>query len=653
MKEKTLRSISLKDIQVKDMFWSPRIDNAKQVSIPYMWNALNDNISDIPPSHCIKNFRIAAGLEEGDFKGFIFQDSDLYKWIEAVAFALEGDRDERLERTVDEAIDLIEKAQLKDGYINTYFIINGIEKRWTDLASAHEMYCAGHMMEAAVAYYHATGKRQLLDIACRFADHIDRKFGPEEDKIKGYPGHQEIEIGLTKLFMVTREERYLKLAKFFLDERGKQPYYFDIELEKKGCDPSQGTYFNDHGPSRYSYQQAHLPVREQKEAVGHAVRAVYMYTAMADVGDLSGDDTLLRAAKHLFNNVTKKQMYITGGIGSMGDGEAFTFDYDIPNDTMYNETCAAIGLAMFANRLQNIESNARYADIVELALYNGVLSGIQLDGTKYFYVNPLEVWPDRSNKRHDMIHVRPERQGWFGCACCPPNILRTLTGLGQYIYSKSESGLFVNLFIGSEVNFEIEHKKITLKQSGAYPWDDTVVFEICCEEEADFDLNIRIPGWCKNPALLINGENIDIDSILQKGYAVIRRTFKNGDKIKLSLPMIVKKIRCNDNVPYNAGKVAIKRGPIVYCLEQQDNGEKLWNLVLKNDSEFEVKFEKNLLNGIITIYGEGIRETLPDNNNLYLTSEKKKTDVSLKFIPYYAWCNRRPGEMIVWIRTEK
>lgn len=654
MKDKALSSLPLGSIRINDRFWSPRIDTAEKVSIPYMWNALNDNIPDIPPSHCIKNFKIAAGMEEGEFKGYVFQDSDLYKWIEAVAFSLEGSRDEELEKIVDEVVELIEKAQLEDGYIDTYYIINGLENRWTDLASAHEMYCAGHLMEAAVAYYNATGKRKLLEIACRFADHIDERFGPEEGKLKGYPGHQEIEIGLVKLYKATGKEKYLKLAKFFLDERGKQPYYFDIELERRGLDPKKNFFFNNHGPSRYSYQQAHLPVREQKKAVGHAVRAAYMYTAMADVGSLSGDETLLEAAKTLFKNIVEKQMYVTGGIGSMGEGEAFTFDYDLPNDRMYNETCAAIALVMFAQRLQNIERNARYADIVELALYNGVLSGIQLDGTKYFYVNPLEVWPERSLKRDDMRYVKPERQGWFGCACCPPNILRTLTGLGQYIYSKSESGIFVNLFVGSEVEFEASGRKVVLKQSGNYPWDGNIVMEVYCEDEVSFDLNIRIPGWCKEPKLSINGVGIDLDSAVDKGYALINRAFKNGDRIELLLPMPVERIRANDNVPFNAGKVAVKRGPIVYCLEEKDNGNKLWNLLLNADRDFDVRYESELLNGVVTLSAQGIRESQPaGDDSLYSTSEKEVTDVVLKFIPYYSWGNRGVGEMMVWVRENK
>jgi len=379
-----------------------------------------------------------------------------------------------------------------------------------------------------------------------------------------------------------------------------------------------------------------------------------MYTAMADVGSLSGDETLLEAAKTLFDNIVGKQMYVTGGIGSMGDGEAFTFDYDIPNDRMYNETCAAIGLVMFAQRLQNIEKDSRYADIVELALYNGVLSGIQLDGTKYFYVNPLEVWPERSLKRHDMRDVKPERQGWFGCACCPPNILRTLTGLGQYIYSKSESGIFVNLFIGSEAEFEVGGKKVRLNQSGNYPWDGNILMEVYCEDEVSFDLNIRIPGWCKEPKISINGMEIDLDNVINKGYASINGTFKNGDKIELLLPMPVERIRTNDNVPFNAGKVAIKRGPIVYCLEEQDNGNKLWNLLLNIDSDFHVRYESELLNGVVTLSAKGIRESQPiGDNSLYSTNKKELADVVLKFIPYYAWSNRGVGEMMVWVRENK
>ena len=391
-----LKPIPLKNIRIHDAFFSGRIETARRVAIPYMLDALNDRIPGVPRSGCIANFEIAAGRKKGSFTGFVFQDSDLWKWIEGAAYSLAGHPDPELEKEIDRAIELAGEAQLPDGYLDTYYIINGIEKRFTNLKDHHEMYVAGHMFEAACAYYEVTGKRALLEIACRFADCIDAHFGPEEGKRRGYPGHEEIELGLARLAADTGEPRYLKLAAFFLDERGKQPYYFDLEAEERG-DKAPGERKNQF--QTYSYYQADRPVREQTAAVGHAVRQGYLLAGMAEVGGQTGDAGLTDAAKRIWENIVSRQMYITGGVGSTHEGEAYSFDYDLPPERCYTETCAAISLAMTSVRLGRIAPHGKYGDIVERTLYNGILSGVSLDGTRYFYMNPLEVWPERCEKR--------------------------------------------------------------------------------------------------------------------------------------------------------------------------------------------------------------------------------------------------------------
>lgn len=642
-----LSPLPLRNIIIDDPFWSERIRTALDTSIDYMWRALNDEVPGIEPSHCIRNFRIAAGLEEGDFKGFVFQDSDLYKWLEAVAYSLEIRPDAGLKARADDAIDLVRRAQLPNGYIDTYIMLNRLEP-WSDTCRAHEMYCAGHMLEAAAAYLHATGDGGLLGIARAFADNICETFGDGPGKLRGYPGHQEIEIGLYKLYQVTGEEKYLKMAKFFLDERGRQPYYYDIEQERrvsKGGKPID--YFRNHGVMPFSYQQAHLPVREQMEAVGHAVRCVYMCAGMADVGSAC-DGSLLDAARTLYDNIVETQMYITGGIGSMGDGEAFTFPYDLPNDRMYNETCASIGLMMVSQRLLNTDGNARYADVLERALYNNVLAGVSLKGTEFFYVNPMEMWPERSLRRHDMKEVVPVRQGWYGCACCPPNVLRTLLGLGQYIYSAGPEDLYVNLFVGSTASAVLGGREVTLAQKGRYPQSGAVTFIVNTVSPARFRIHLRIPGWCGSPpSLSVNGEAVDITSAMRGGYAVLDREFCDGDMIALGLPMAPRFIYCDDRVPYDAGKAALQRGPLIYCIEEQDNGPALWNLAVDPDAPVCEREEKDLLGGVITLTASGSRRYLRADA-LYTAEPPKREAAKLTFIPYYSWNNRTPGEMSVW-----
>lgn len=640
------KTLSLKSINVNDTFWKSMMELVRTKVIPYQWEALNDRIDGAEPSHCMKNFKIAAGMMEGQFKGFVFQDSDFAKWIEAVGFSLMWHKDEKLEKIADEAIDIVCSAQQPDGYLDTYYIINGLDKRWTNLRDNHELYCLGHLIEGAVAYYEATGKDKLLNAVIKYVDYVDTIFGPEENKMHGYPGHEVIEMALIKLYKIKKEETYLKLAKYFIDERGKSPLYFEGEGKKYN-----NKFWWEDSYFKYQYYQAGKPVREQYSAEGHAVRAVYLYSGMADVARETGDEELFEACKRLWENITKKRMYITGGIGSSEYGEAFTYDYDLPNDTIYAETCASIGLVFFARRMLEIIPKSEYADVMEKALYNGIISGMSLDGTKFFYVNPLEVVPEASLKDHLRHHVKIERQKWFGCACCPPNIARLLSSIGSYVYSVRENTLFMHLFVGGEIETNLSNRDISFNVETNYPWDENIKVRVKQEEETKFEFAFRIPEWCRCYTIKVN-EN-DVKYEMMDGYAYIKRIWKNNDEIHINLKMPVEVMNSNINIRENIGKVAVMRGPIVYCIEEEDNGKNLHRVYLSEKSKFTHKYEKDLLGGVVTIEGNG--KMLCDDSqkdklyksNANIRFENKK----LKFIPYYSWANRTPGEMLVWVRS--
>lgn len=647
-------------VRIGDDFWNGYSDLVRRTVIPYQWEALNDRIEGAEPSYAIRNFRIAAGLQEGEFGGLVFQDSDLAKWLEAVGYSLGNHPDPELEKIADEVIELIGRAQQEDGYVNTYFTIKEPGKRWTNLLDAHELYCAGHLIEAAVAYYRGTGKRKLLDIVCRFADYIDSVFGPEPGKLKGYCGHQEIELALVKLYETTGEKRYLKLSQFFIDERGSKPSYFVEEWERRGRTSHwvQGTV----PAPNLEYNQSHLPVREQSVAVGHSVRAVYMYTAMADLARLTGDSQLRAACERLWNNVTRKQMYITGGIGSTHHGEAFSFDYDLPNDTVYAETCASIGLIFFARRMLQLEAKSEYADVMERALYNNVLGSMSRDGKHFFYVNPLEVWPEASAKNPGKHHVKPVRQKWFGCSCCPPNVARLLSSLNEYIYGSSpaDNRIYVHLYIGSEAQFVLADAGLVgLKQQSALPWDGRVSFKVSLppdkESGAAFALALRVPAWFQSgkPVLTVGGQPIAYR--VENGYAIVERTWSDGDEAVWQLPLETKLIAANPLIRANAGRAAIQRGPLVYCLEEADNGAPLASLCLAADAKLSERFDADLLGGCVVIEGDAIAADrsgwAEDTPYRPLGQGGGTKPVRFKAVPYYLWGNRTPGEMIVWIRT--
>ncbi|CAM3127727.1 beta-L-arabinofuranosidase domain-containing protein [Paenibacillus lupini] len=645
------------EVHIKDAFWNRFTELVRETVIPYQWDALNDRIADAEPSYAIRNFRVAAGLEEQPYGGMVFQDSDVAKWLEAVGYSLASHPDAELERTADEVIDLIAMAQHENGYLNTYFTIKDPGKQWTNLYEAHELYCAGHMIEAAVAYYDATGKRKLLDVMCKFADYIDSLFGIEPGKMRGYDGHQEIELALVKLYQTTGEDRYLKLAQFFIDERGAEPNFLIEDIKQRdGLSLWTGRNMPIPKVEQLAYNQAHKPVREQDVAVGHSVRAVYMYTAMADLARLTGDMQLLEACQRLWNNMTRKQMYITGGIGSTHHGEAFSFDYDLPNDTVYAETCASIGLIFFAQRMLKLEAKSEYADIMERALFNNVVGSMSQDGKHYFYVNPLEVWPKASEKNPGRHHVKAERQKWFGCSCCPPNVARLLSSLNDYIYTvtAATNTIYTHLFIGSIAQFELDAGSVTLKQESELPWKGNVRFEFTEVPGATVTLALRIPSWCREKAVLrINGETADYKT--ENGYALVNRNWQQGDVVEWEPAMEAQLTAAHPEIRANAGKVAIERGPLVYCLEEIDNASPLAAVSLVTSSALAVNFDSQLLGGAIVIEAEG---RLDEQGSWQEETpyrpyglQQASLPVKLKAVPYYLWGNRQRGEMTVWIRA--
>ncbi len=649
-----LRSVDLKNVRIHDPYWDDMIRLIRETVIPYQWEVLNDRVQDAEPSHVMRNFRIAAGLEEGEFYGMVFQDSDLAKWIEAASYSLQLTPDAELEKKVDEAVRLIAAAQRPDGYVDTYYIVKEPQNRWKNLLHGHELYCAGHLIEAGVAYYQATGKTALLSVVRAFADHIDSVFGTEPGKLHGYPGHEVIELALTRLYDATGEGKYLKLAQYFIDERGKKPCYFDEEWERNGrfniwthcVDERPNPAYGD--VDYREYNQFHLPVREQKKATGHAVRALYLYAGMAEVAARTGDEALLAACRTLWDDVVNAQLYVTGGVGSTAVGEAFTFDYDLPNDTVYAETCASVALVFFARAMFQSDPDSGYFDVVERLLYNALPASIQRDGKHYYYANPMEVWPERQLRSPIVTHIKPVRQRWFACACCPPNLARTLTSLGRYMFSTAEDGIYVHLFVGCEAELNAGGVPVRLEVDGDYPDDGVVTFRVHPEGEAEWTLYVRRPNWCRRAALRLNGA--PVEAALAKGYWAVKRAWHDGDTLQVTLDMSPVFLQANPKVRADAGRVCLTRGPVVYCFEQADNGENLSALrVLPEAAVSEIQ-----LYGL-PCRGRGLRlsgmRREDDRTALYAPYQAKETPVALTAVPYACWGNRTPGEMLVWIRA--
>ncbi len=650
MKIEFNESVKMNNVKITGSFWKQKQEDVRTRVIPYQWDALNDNIKDAEPSYAMQNFKIAAGLQKGEFNGRVFQDSDLAKFLEAVAYSLISYPDEKLEKIADYTIDLIGKTQESDGYLDTSFILKNKDKRWTNLERDHELYVAGHMIEAAVAYYYATGKKKFLSIMEKLVNCIDTVLGSEEGKKHGYPGHEEIELALVRMYEVTKDEKLKKLASYFINQRGQMPHYWDVESQLREGDKANTT--SQWKERAYQYNQSHKPVREQREAIGHSVRAVYLYSGMAGVSFLNNDETLANACDALFDNVVKKQMYITGGIGSESYGEEFTFDYDLPNDTCYTETCASIGLVFWAKRMLNLKTDRKYSDAMELALYNSILSGMSLDGTKFFYVNPLEVWPESARQRHDKRHVEIRRQNWFGCACCPLNLARLLASVGEYIYTTSSDQINVHLYLSNQSDIKLVTGNVKITQKTDYPFEGNINISLNMGASNTFTLALRIPAWSDSYSLKLNDKMVDCE--IADGYAKITQEFKNDDVVVLELDMKPFKIKSNPQLRYNAGKVALQRGPIVYCLEEIDNSDMLTDIELINGSPIEIVQGSGIYESIPLLKTKGFRSNSEWNNELYkktnLVNNKKIIDVLAT--PYFMWNNRGVGELLVWIRQQ-
>ncbi len=599
-KSAALSAVPFPDVHVTDAFWAPRIRTNRAVTV-------EANLRQCEVTGRIKNFAVAAGLEEGRHQGQLYNDSDVYKVIEGIAYTLTSRRAADLEKRTDAVIDLIAAAQRPDGYLNTYYTLVKPKERWKNVRFGHELYCAGHLIEAAVAYHQATGKRKLLDVACKFADHIDRTFGP--GKRPDAPGHEEIELALVKLYRATGQERYLKLAQFFLDTRGRA------------------------GPRKLygDYAQDHKPVREQTEVVGHAVRATYLYCAMADVAGLTGDRGLLTALDRIWHDVVERKMYVTGGIGPSAHNEGFTVPYDLPNDSAYAETCAAVGMALWNHRMFLMSGDGKYADVLEREAYNGLLSGVSLPGDHFFYVNPL----GSVGKHH--------RVPWFDCSCCPTNLVRYVPGMGERVYAHRGNALWTVLYLGNTATVRLDGGKVKLTQETRYPWDGEVRIKVEPEASFAFDVYLRVPGWCKQaPTVEVNGRPVK-EVRVEKGYARLSWTWKAGDEIRLVLPMPVQRVYADPRVKADVGRVAIQRGPVVYCLEGADNPHGVRNLCLPRSSPLSAHFEKDLLGGVTVVTGEALAVSRGEDGKLVTTP------TPFKAVPYYAWDNRKPGQMLVWL----
>lgn len=630
-----LAAVPFTRVQVTDAFWAPRVATNRRVTLPMEYQ------------QCKTTGRIDAwAWKKGQPREpHIFWDSDVAKWIEAAAYSLAAHPDRELERKIDRVVGLMAAAQGQDGYLNSHYLRVEPDKRWTNLRDCHELYCAGHLMEGAVAYYQTTGKRAFLNIMCRYADHIDRVFGPRQGQKRGYCGHPEVELALVKLYRATGVRRYLDLATFFVNERGRQPHYFDLEAKVRGEKPATAARQRP-----YSYTQAHRPLREQTEVVGHAVRAMYIYSGMADVAAETGDRTLVTSLKKLWDNVTAKRMHVTGGLGPTSRNEGFTFDYDLPNETAYDETCANIALVFWAHRMLHMDPDGRYADVMEQALYNSVISGISLSGDHFFYANPLAAHPGVDP--HGAIRGAEEhyrRSAWFGCACCPPNIARLLASFGGYVYSQGRGEARVNLYVAGCGELEVDGQRVELKQQTKYPWDGRVTLTVNPAAPATFDVALRIPGWCRGARLKINGRAVSVRS--EKGYARLNRCWREGDRIELELPMPVERIEAHPHVRQDTGRVALQRGPIVYCLEGTDNGQDLSDLVLPRSARLTTTFKPALLRGIVVIRGQAQRRDASSwTGRLYGASQTPLRRVAFQAVPYAVWGNRKAGEMVVWLQ---
>ena len=613
-----------------------RVEMVGSVTLRKQWAAINDRIPGAAPSHAVRNFRIAAGDEAGKYDGLWFQDSDVAKWLEAACYRISFAPEEILSAAISELVDLYERAQESDGYLHTYHQLTPGAERWSNLRDLHELYCAGHFVEAAVAHYDATGSPRLLAVAQKLADLLCHTFGSGPDQIKAYPGHPELELALVKLARASGESRYLDLAEFFVRERGCAPPYFAEEAKRRGeTVPPVWAYFDEQ-----AYWQAHAPVVEQTEPRGHAVRAMYLYVAMADLARETGAVDLAESGKKIWDDMVAKHLYVIGGVGADGPGgENFSEPYDLPDDRSYTETCAAIGLMMWARRLLDLRLDAGYTEVMERALYNNVLAGLSQDASHYFYVNPLAVNPGETRRRYDCKMVKTQRVPWFGCACCPPNIARLLSSLGHYVVSQIEGGIALHLFTA----MELDHDGWNLKVTTDYPWSESVAIEVLDAPSGTATFAVRDAGakWQLNTAPI---QEAPVD-----GYLHLARRWTAGDRLTAEIPLPIERVRAHPRVTSAVGRVALKRGPVVYAVEEADHGAGLPSLGIKRNAQLYAEWDPTWGGGITVLKGEAVRETAPDR--LYQTADAPQTEtLPLRAIPYAWWGNRSEGEMRIWIR---
>ncbi|HWB12073.1 MAG TPA: beta-L-arabinofuranosidase domain-containing protein [Pirellulales bacterium] len=599
--DEPLAAVPFQDVRINDAFWSPKVEANRTVTI-------EANLRQCEITGRIKNFAVAAKLAPGKHEGALFNDSDVYKMIEGIAYSLRTHDDPQLRERTDAIIDQIAAAQQPDGYLNTYYTLVEPQARWQNIQYGHELYCAGHLIEAAVAYHQATGKTKLLEVAKKFADEICETFG--EGKKCDTCGHEEIELALIKLWHATGEKKYLQQAQYFIDVRGRG------DLRR---------LFGQ-------YAQDDKPVRQQMEVAGHAVRAMYLYAAMADVAAVTGDRDLLASLESIWRDVVERKMYVTGGIGPSAHNEGFTVPYDLPNDSAYAETCAAIGMALWNHRLFLMSGDGKYADVLEREVYNGLLSGVSLSGDRFFYVNPLG-----SKGNH-------HRVPWFDCSCCPTNIVRYVPGMGERAFATRGNELWTVLYFSNEAEVTLGGATVKVREETRYPWQGEVKLTLDPAKPMAFDLKLRVPGWCHRVKTQVNGR--PVEAKLDRGYLTLSRTWQPGDVVSLSLDMPVERVYADPHVQADVGRVAIQRGPVVYCLEGVDNDGQVRNLVLPREADFEAPFEPDLLGGVVVICGGGIRVGASTTGDADTPATQK---VKFRAVPYYAWDNRAPGQMAVWL----
>lgn len=636
-KDYPVQAVNFTAVQFTDNFWLPRMKTNHNVTIPA-------SFARCESTGRVKNFEMAAAHSGKFCTTFPFDDTDIYKTIEGASFSLSLFPDKKLEAYIDSLIDKVAKAQEPDGYLYTARTINpqaphawaGGERWVKERELSHELYNSGHLYEAAYAHYYATGKKNLLNIALKNADLVCSVFGPDKKHVA--PGHEIVEMGLVKLYRITGKAEYLQTAKFFIEERGHYTGY-----DAKNKDPwKNGSYWQDD-----------KPVTDQREAVGHAVRAAYLYSAVADVAALTGDEKLLAAVDSIWQNVVSKKIYVQGGLGAIPSGERFGDNYELPNATAYNETCAAIAGVYWNYRMFLLHGDSKYMDVLEKQLYNGLISGLGLDGKSFFYTNAMQI------KNHFSHHsMEPQRSGWFDCSCCPTNLTRLIPSIPGYVYAQKGDAVYVNLFVSGKATMNVHGKPVQIVQQNNYPWEGALAFTVTPQKSDAFSLLVRIPGWARNEAIpsdlysfadnkaakvtiSINGQPVDFS--IDKGYAVIKRTWKKGDVLKVDLPMDVRRVFANEKVKDDQGKVALQRGPLIYCAEWADNNGKAANILIPADAVFQAKFEPGLLNGVEVLQSEVPVITVDEKAQTVSTSRRPVTA-----IPYYAWANRGKGEMMVW-----